>query len=49
MRTNNWSFVIAAYTITWIVIVSYLFRLQRSLAKRRAEYERESAGKGTQA
>jgi CcmD family protein len=46
--TSNWSFVIAAYTITWIVLFGYLFRLQRALAKKRAEYERETSGGGAQ-
>jgi CcmD family protein len=47
VRTNNWSFVIAAYTITWIVILGYLFRLQRSLSKARADHEREASARGT--
>ena len=43
MKNNNWSFVIAAYSITWIVLLGYLFRLQRALSKKRAEYEHARA------
>lgn len=40
MNQSNWSFVIAAYSIAWIVILGYFFRLHRLLRRARAYYER---------
>jgi CcmD family protein len=40
MDSSNLSFIIAAYTVTWIVLLGYLGRLVRKGARDRAEYER---------
>lgn len=40
MEASNWGFVIAAYAITWGLIVGYLAYSQRALNRARAEYAR---------
>jgi len=40
MQASNWDFVIAAYVVTWVVIVGYLAYSQRALNRARAEYTR---------
>ena len=37
---SNLNFIIAAYTISWIVILGYLARLVRKGGRAGAEYER---------
>lgn len=46
---SNLNFIIAAYTIFWIVILGYLGRLVRKGGRASAEYERmarEHSGEG---
>jgi CcmD family protein len=38
MAENNWMFITAAYSITWIVILGYLLRVHSALRRARAEY-----------
>jgi CcmD family protein len=40
MSATNQTFIIAAYAVTWIVILAYLVRLVRKGGRARAEYER---------
>ena len=40
MDASNLNFIIAAYTVTWLVILGYLARLVRKGGRARAEYER---------
>jgi CcmD family protein len=40
MQASNWSFVTAAYVITWAVIIGYLVYTHQALRRSRAEYER---------
>jgi len=40
MDASNLNFIIAAYTVTWLVIFGYLARLVRKGGRARAEYER---------
>lgn len=40
MPESNLTFIIAAYTVTWVVLLGYLFRLVRKGARARAEYDR---------
>ncbi len=39
MTDRNWTFVVAAYVVTWIVILGYLVRVHGKLAKARAAYD----------
>lgn len=44
---SNWYFVIAAYVLTWTVLVvytTYLFRRRRSAERRLAEAESKTGG-----
>ncbi len=45
--TRNWTFVIAAYSLTWAVILGYLVRLHRG--RRRAESAYDTAMAETRA
>jgi CcmD family protein len=36
----NQTFIIAAYAVTWVVLLGYFARLVRKGARARAEYER---------
>ncbi len=40
MDASNLTFIIAAYTVTWLVMLGYLARLIRKGGRARAEYER---------
>lgn len=40
MVASNQSFIIAAYAVTWVVILGYLLRLVRKGWRARADYER---------
>jgi hypothetical protein len=40
MADQNWAFITAAYVVTWAVIVGYLVRVHRALARARADYQR---------
>ncbi len=40
MGASNQAFIIAAYAVTWIVILGYLLRLHRKGESARALYER---------
>lgn len=37
---SNLNYIIAAYAVTWIVILGYLWRLVRKGGRARADYER---------
>ncbi len=45
MEASNWNFVIAAYVVTWVLIVGYLAYSQRALNRARAEYTRVTGRK----
>lgn len=34
--TNNWTFVVAAFTVTWAVIIGYLVHVHNTLRRARA-------------
>lgn len=40
MDASNLNFIIAAYTVTWIVLLGYLLRLVRKGGRTHADYER---------
>lgn len=40
MVASNQTFIIAAYAVTWVVILGYLSRLVRKGGRARADYER---------
>jgi hypothetical protein len=40
MDASNITFIIAAYAVTWIVLLGYLVRLVRKGGRARADYER---------
>ena len=37
--TGNWMFVIAAYSVTWIVVLGYFVRLHRGLRRAQSAYD----------
>jgi CcmD family protein len=39
MPSRNWMFVVAAYTVTWIVLLGYAVRVHRALVRARAEHD----------
>ncbi|MBI2795548.1 MAG: CcmD family protein [Gemmatimonadetes bacterium] len=43
---SNWSFIYAAYGVTWVVILGYLVRLVRAGARANADYARLVPGAG---
>jgi CcmD family protein len=43
---SNLNFIIAAYAVTWIVILGYLWRLVRKGGRARADYERMASEQG---
>ena len=45
MDSSNLTFVVAAYAVTWIVLLGYLGRLVRKGARARADYERMAQGR----
>jgi CcmD family protein len=40
MAASNLTFIIAAYAVTWTVLLGYVWRLSREGSRARAEYER---------
>lgn len=51
MAASNQTFIIAAYAVTWAVLLGYQWRLVRKGGRARAEYERmarEQGGEGSQ-
>lgn len=40
MTASNLNFIIAAYAVTWAVLLGYQWRLVRKDGRARAEYER---------
>lgn len=40
MAASNLAFIIAAYAVTWVVILGYLLRLVRKGGRARGDYER---------
>jgi CcmD family protein len=42
----NQTFIVAAYAVTWVVILGYLARLGRKSARSRAAYHRMAGGEG---
>jgi CcmD family protein len=47
MDESNLKFIIAAYSVSWLVILGYLARLVRKSSRARAEYDQisgETAG-----
>jgi CcmD family protein len=41
----NEAFIIAAYSVTWLVLLGYLTRLTRKSARVRADYDSMTGGK----
>ena len=51
MEESNLRFIIAAYSVSWLVILGYLARLMRNGSRARADYDlmsQETAGGGPQ-
>jgi len=51
MVASNLNFIIAAYTVTWIVLLGYLLRIVRKGGRARVDYERmaqQSSGEKSQ-
>ena len=46
MADQNWNFVIAAYSVSWLVLAGYALYVQRRLRSARAMYERTTASTG---
>jgi CcmD family protein len=46
MTGQNLPFVIAAYGVTWLVILGYLVRVHRTLGRARSEYARVAGAHG---
>jgi CcmD family protein len=46
MDASNLTFIIAAYTVTWLVLLGYLARLVRKGGRARAEYDRMGQQQG---
>ena len=40
MNASNLTFIVAAYSVTWLVLLGYLARLARKGGRARADYER---------
>lgn len=43
MPTNNWAFIIAAYTVAWVGIVGYWVFVHRAVSRAREVYRRAAA------
>ena len=43
MADKNWSFVVAAYAVTWIVILGYLWHVHRTVQRARKQYDDATA------
>ncbi len=48
MTGRNWMFVIAAYSVTWVVILGYFARLHRGLRRVQSAYDAAMAGTRTE-
>jgi CcmD family protein len=48
MDASNLNFIVAAYTVTWIVLLGYLLRLVRKGGRARADYERMAQQRGVE-
>jgi CcmD family protein len=46
---SNLTFIVAAYTVSWLVILGYLGRLLRKDSRARAEYSRAAGEPGSSA
>jgi len=44
MTGSNWMFVIAAYSVTWVVILGYFARLYRGVRREQSAYDAALAG-----
>lgn len=44
MAASNQTFIIAAYVVTWVVMLGYLWRLVRNGGRARAYFERMAHG-----
>ncbi len=42
MAASNQAFIIAAYAVTWVVLLGYQWRLVRKGGRARADYERQA-------
>ena len=42
MEESNLKFIIAAYSVSWLVVLGYLARLMRKGSQARADYDRMS-------
>jgi hypothetical protein len=40
MSTNNWTFIIAAYTVAWLGIAAYWIFVHRAIRRARDAYDR---------
>jgi CcmD family protein len=47
--SSNLTFIIAAYSVSWLVILGYLGHLIRKSSRVRAEYDRAAGGQGGEA
>jgi uncharacterized membrane protein (DUF485 family) len=43
MSTNNWTFIIAAYTVAWLGIAGYWIFVHVAIRRAREEYDRAIA------
>lgn len=46
MFASNQTFVVAAYAVTWVVLLAYLWRLARKGGRARADYQRMAEVQG---
>ena len=44
IEASNQAFIIAAYAVTWIVLLGYFWRLLRKSARTTADYDRIAEG-----
>jgi CcmD family protein len=49
MAASNQAFIIAAYAVTWAVLLGYLWRLVRKGGRASGEYERMTREQGGEA
>lgn len=45
---SEWSYIIAAYALTWITVVGYAWHLARRLRQAANDLARDGAGTGTE-
>jgi hypothetical protein len=43
MSTNNWTFIIAAYTVAWLGVIGYWIFVHRAVRQAREVYDRAIA------